>query len=196
MSTVQFPGLLGSRAFIRPLSVADAESCVEVESVFPPSERCSKEKFIYRLTVCPQLCLGLFVENPEAEGMPILVGHVIGNRVARGIINGSMDMPQTWDGGNEAVILDGEVIGNDPNGRNIGVHSLAIRSEYQGKGIGRALMNEYVRYLRSSPALADNIVIITYDRLIKFYESVGFRNLGISDCTFGGGGWNALELHL
>ncbi|GAD94193.1 hexokinase family protein [Paecilomyces variotii No. 5] len=185
--------LVGFRAFIRPLSVADVESCIEVESVFPPPERCSKEKFIYRLTVCPELCLGLFVENPENERRPTLVGHVIGNRVTHGITDGSMDMPQNWNGGDETVVLDGEIIGNDSNGRNIGVHSLAIRSEYQGKGIGRALMNEYVRYLRGSAASADSIVIITYDRLVKFYESVGFRNLGISDCSFGGGGWNALH---
>ncbi|RWR00047.1 acyl-CoA N-acyltransferase [Paecilomyces variotii] len=192
MSMVQFDELAGLRAFTRPLSVSDVESCVEVESVFPPQERCSKEKFVYRLTVCPEICLGLFVETPEDEGTPTLIGHVIANRVSHGITDGSMELPQNWSGGKDVVMVDGQVIGNDPNGRKIGVHSLAIRSEYQGKGIGRALMKEYIHFLRGSNESADSVVLITYDRLVRFYESVGFRNLGTSSCTFGGLVWNAL----
>lgn len=103
-----------------------------------------------------------------------------------------MELPQNWSGGKDVVMVDGQVIGNDPNGRKIGVHSLAIRSEYQGKGIGRALMKEYIHFLRGSNESADSVVLITYDRLVRFYESVGFRNLGTSSCTFGGLVWNAL----
>lgn len=44
MKPVQFPGLDGLKAFIRPLSVVDVDSCVIVESAFPEQERCSKEK--------------------------------------------------------------------------------------------------------------------------------------------------------
>lgn len=89
-------------------------------------------------------------------------------------------------------MVDGQVIGNDPNGRKIGVHSLAIRSEYQGKGIGRALMKEYIQFLQDSNESAESVVLITYDRLVRFYESVGFKNVGRSPCTFGGLVWNAL----
>jgi hypothetical protein len=39
-----FPGLVGLKAFTRPLTVADLESCLVVESAFPPQERCSGEK--------------------------------------------------------------------------------------------------------------------------------------------------------
>lgn len=40
----QCPGLSGLNAYMRPLSVTDVKSCVEVENTFPEQERCSEEK--------------------------------------------------------------------------------------------------------------------------------------------------------
>ena len=49
---------------IRPLTIQDIDQCVELEAKgFPPEERCSREKFNYRLTVAPELCAGLFVRE-------------------------------------------------------------------------------------------------------------------------------------
>lgn len=48
MKPVHFPGLDNLKAFIRPLSVADVDSCVVVESAFPEQERCSNEKVNYK----------------------------------------------------------------------------------------------------------------------------------------------------
>lgn len=57
METVNFPGLAGSEAFIRTLSVADVDSCVRVESTFPEQERCSKDKVGRQIADPPQaLC--------------------------------------------------------------------------------------------------------------------------------------------
>lgn len=100
-----------------------------------------------------------------------------------------MEMPEKWNGSCDVVTVDGHVIGNDGNGRFVGVHSLAIRPEYQGKGLGRALMDEYIKYVRHSIDSSQSIVIIAHDHLIRFYESFGFKNLGPSPCAFGGGGW-------
>ncbi|CAG8404854.1 unnamed protein product [Penicillium salamii] len=187
MKAMQFPGLADQKAFVRPLAGSDLESCLEVESAFPEQERCSKEKFIYRLTVCPEICLGLFEEKPQGAQ---LIGHVIATRVsANRVTDGSMEMPERWTGSSDTVTMDNQVIGNDAKGRFLGVHSLAIRSEYQGMGLGRALMNEYILYAGQSIESAQSIVIIAHDHLIKFYESFGFKNLGPSPCAFGGGGW-------
>lgn len=101
-----------------------------------------------------------------------------------------MEMPPDWKDGDDVVLVEGEVVGHDGNGRNIGVHSLAIRSDYQKKGIGRSLMDEYIKYARNSLKDVDNIVIIAHDHLIQFYESFGFENMGPSPCAFGGGGWH------
>lgn len=49
---------------IRPLTIEDLKQCVTLEARgFPEPERCSEEKFKYRLTVCPELCSGLFVRE-------------------------------------------------------------------------------------------------------------------------------------
>lgn len=49
---------------IRPLTIEDIDQCVSLETRgFPESERCLEEKFQYRLTVCPELCSGLFVRE-------------------------------------------------------------------------------------------------------------------------------------
>lgn len=198
---------LAHAAFVRPLSIADLDSCVEVESAFPEHERCSREKvkqslaahsqirhsnksqFIYRLTVCPEPCLGLFLEVPGSTESPQLVAHVIGNRLPTNrVTDGSMKMPDGWNRSHETVTVDGEVIGNDPTGQFIGVHSVAVRTEYQKGGFGRALMKAYVHYVRQS-ITAQSVVLIAHDHLIRFYESVGFKNLGPSPCAFAGGGW-------
>lgn len=105
-----------------------------------------------------------------------------------------MEMPKNWqpptnNDEDETCVVDGQVIGNDKNGRNVAVHSLAVVPEYQGKGIGRALMNEYIRYVSGFSASVDGVVIIAHGHLIRFYESCGFENLGPSPCAFGGGGW-------
>lgn len=56
----EFPAHLA----IRPLTVEDADQVEALEAVgFPPSERCSREKMLYRLTVCPELTSGLFVRE-------------------------------------------------------------------------------------------------------------------------------------
>lgn len=147
-------------------------------------------QFIYRLTVCPELCLGLFIEQPDTKDQARLIGHVIATRVSvNRVIDASMEMPSNWNGGKEAVADGDQVIGNDPNGLYVGVHSLAISPDYQGMGVGRALMDEYVQYVGASVTSVKSIVIIAHDHLIRFYESFGFKNLGPSPCAFGGGGW-------
>lgn len=49
---------------IRPLTIEDLNLCLSLEAKgFPESERASAEKLEYRLTVCPELCSGLFVRE-------------------------------------------------------------------------------------------------------------------------------------
>lgn len=49
---------------IRPLTIEDIDLCLSLEAKgFPEAERCTEEKFRYRLTVCPELCSGLFIRE-------------------------------------------------------------------------------------------------------------------------------------
>ncbi|KAI1276732.1 hypothetical protein F5Y07DRAFT_127820 [Xylaria sp. FL0933] len=59
---------------IRPLTISDLESCVALENAaFPNLARCSRDKFVYRLTACPELCMGVFctVVPSNAKGWEI-----------------------------------------------------------------------------------------------------------------------------
>lgn len=105
-------------------------------------------------------------------------------------------MPKGWVSSTEVVKVGGQVIGNDAEGRSIGVHGLVIVPEYQGKGLGRDLMAYYIEYARTLGQSADGIAIIAHDHLLKFYESFGFKNLGPSSCDFGGGGWYEMVSNL
>ena len=74
-------------------------------------------------------------------------------------------------------------------GRTIAVHSLAVLPEHQGKKVGSMLMESYTQRIKDSK-IADRIALLAHGELIKFYEKLGFRNLGPSETKFGGGGWN------
>ncbi|GAB1203052.1 hypothetical protein APSETT445_001678 [Aspergillus pseudonomiae] len=66
---------------------------------------------------------------------------------------------------------------------------MPILPAYQGTGVGNYLVKEYVEYIRNAEIEADRIVLICHDYLIRFYESAGFVNRGLSRCQFAGGGW-------
>ncbi|KAE8419047.1 hypothetical protein BDV36DRAFT_252322 [Aspergillus pseudocaelatus] len=102
-----------------------------------------------------------------------------------------MKMPSDWRSRSphDPVIVDGEVIGDDPRGTNIAVHSVAVLPAYQGTGVGKCLVKAYVEYIRNAGIEADQIMLICHDYLIRFYESAGFVNRGPSPCQFAGGGW-------
>lgn len=149
----------------------------------------NQEQFCYRLSHIPDLCLGLFVKEEQNDR---LIGHVIANRTStQSITEGSMEMPENWRSltPNDVVKVHGEVIGNDPNGTTIAIHSVVIIPEFQGKGVGKELVKAYIKYIRDVNIPGDRLLLIAHGHLIKFYESTGFKNQGRSECQFAGGGW-------
>lgn len=80
-------------------------------------------------------------------------------------------------------------IGHQENGRTLALHSLAVLPDYQGRGLGTALVKSYVQRMLESD-VADRVALLTYDRLIPYYEHLGFEHIGRSRCKFGGGEWN------
>lgn len=206
---------------IRPLTIEDVTKCVELETKgFQPDERCSEEKFKYRLTVCPELCSGLFIrdytarynainlpevadklsrtqssaEDDEEDQLPVkssvtketLIGHIIATRIKNLTINeASMELPSESN----------PDAGHFETSRYIGVHSVVIDPEWQGKNLGTLLLHDYIQKL-SNQDLGDKVVIIAHDKLIPFYEKIGFTNLGKSECKFAGETWYDLSIDL
>ena len=81
-----------------------------------------------------------------------------------------------------------ELPGHREQGRTLCIHSLAVLPAYQRRGLGRTLLTAYLQRMESH-GIADRAALLTHEALIPYYESFGFRNLGRSEASFGGGGW-------
>ncbi|KAL8795330.1 MAG: hypothetical protein Q9195_002200 [Heterodermia aff. obscurata] len=196
--------------YIQTLTVADVDSCVALENAaFPEHERCSREKFIYRLNTSPEIALGLFStsddnglasssptypsarppdsQNPSKKG--VLIGHVIATKSsASRVTDASMDFPHDWQSNCSST----DTRGHQESGRSIVVHSVAIVPNFHGRGMGKMMLKSYVQRMETS-GIGDRIILLAHDELIKFYENSGFRDQGQSEVKFGGGGWNDMS---
>lgn len=56
-------------------------------------------------------------------------------------------------------------------------------------------MKAYIQRIKDSK-IAERVALLAHDPLIKFYVGMGFENMGDSQATFGGGGWNNLVCQL
>ncbi|KAI1205686.1 acyl-CoA N-acyltransferase [Annulohypoxylon truncatum] len=201
---------------IRPLTVSDLESCVALEDAAfeNPAHRCSREKFEYRLSVCPELCLGLFctivpdkareagyeistlpvahpVETGRSDGAKsVLVAHIIATRShAKTVTDEAMDYPRDFRTNKRNVLP----IGHQEDGQTICIHSLAIHPKLHGCHLGKLIMLAYLQRIKSAD-MAKYCALICEDFLVPFYKRFEFRHLGPSEAQFGGGGWNDMTV--
>ncbi|KAI3404543.1 hypothetical protein KGF56_002642 [Candida oxycetoniae] len=209
---------------IRPLTIEDLDQCVELESKgFSEEERCPAATMRYRLTVAPELCSGLFIRDfewkynllnlPEVarqverehdesknhkemdeEEFPgkssvtkeTLVGHIIATKIAgTRISEASMQLPT------EGVQGSGHI----ESSRIIGVHSVVIEPKWRGKNLAALLLHDYIQKL-SNQDVGDQLVLIVHEKLIPFYEKMGFSNLGESACKHANTKWYDMAVDL
>jgi ribosomal protein S18 acetylase RimI-like enzyme len=117
----------------------------------------------------------------------VLLGHIIATKTDNTLVKlGDMEIPENWKDADFKPT--GTSVGHQNHGRTLAVHSLAVVPEHQHKGLGRILMKGYQQRIQSA-GVADRIVIITYERLVPFYESLGFSNKGKSSNPYGGEEW-------
>ena len=158
---------------IRHVLPKDLDECFQVEiSGFTPEEAASKETILLRIDSFPQ---GFLVAE--------LNGRVIG------ILNSaSTDKDDISD---EELK---QLIGHDPNGRNMVVFALAVLPEYRNQGIARQLMRRFAEEARKLGK--QNILLMCKQHLIHYYESMGFEHAGLSKSTHGGAEWHEMRLRL
>lgn len=89
---------------------------------------------------------------------------------------------------------------HDDDGESLCIHSLVIDRAYRGQGFGRSVLLAYVEEYRQAVLEGSlplkRILLICRERLIPFYESVGFHNLGQSSVVMGDKPWFLQELLL
>lgn len=135
----------------------------------------------YRLTTCPELCLGVFctavpsqttgcdietlatarpVETDRADkAVSVLLAHIISTRCCgETITDADMDYPKDWQS------LRGKSVdlGHQESGRTVGIHSLAVSPKLQGCGIGKMIVKAYLQQMNNS-GLADRVSLLCQD---------------------------------
>ena len=145
---------------------------------FPYSEA-DDVQFIYRLNKCGELCLGIFctvvpgsgikaetldtgrpVETSRKNGaISVLIGHVVAAKTNDlTASDASMDYPRDWDSENPTP----SKLGHQEAGRTIVLHSVAILPLFQGRGLGRVLMQAYIQQMNGA-GIADRLALIAHD---------------------------------
>lgn len=206
---------------VRPLTISDLESCVALENAAfaNPEHRGSREKFLYRLTTCPELCMGLYctvvpsnakgweidtlhtarpVETGRSDGaVSVLLAHIVATMSQdRVVTDEAMDYPRE-----PAADDDDENRENWPRaghrkaGRTLCIHSLAVHPKLQGVGMGKLILMAYMQHIKHSEC-ADRIALICQDYLVNYYKRFGFVYMGPSNASAHGSGWHDMAFNL
>lgn len=162
-----------SEVVIRTVLPKDLDDCFRVEtSGFPPEEAATRETIKLRMETFTQ---GFLVAE--------LDGRVIG------ILNSAVTDKD--DLSDEALK---QLVGHDPNGRNMVVFALAVLPEFQKQGVARQLMLHFMDEARQNNKEA--ILLMCKQNLIAYYERLGFTHAGLSKSTHGGAEWHEMRLSL
>ena len=158
---------------IRHAVPTDLDGCFLVEtSGFSPEEAATRETIKLRIDTFPQ---------------GLLVAEINGSVV--GILNSAAT--------DKDDISDEELkqlIGHDPNGKNMVIFALAVLPEFQKQGIARQLMDRFVEEARALKK--ENVLLLCKQHLITYYEKLGFDHVGLSRSTHGGAEWHEMRLAL
>lgn len=95
--------------------------------------------------------------------------------------------PDGWKSNSQSA--NSVAVGHQPAGKTIALHSLAVSPNFQKGGLGRGLMKLYINQLNGQ---ADRISILTYDRLVPYYQKLGFTHYGKSNSEYAGIAWHDL----
>lgn len=129
------------------------------------------------------------VYNPsEISDCDELIAHTISTKsVSPVVTDEDMAVPSAWKTDPTATYD----VGHQPEGRTITLHSLAVAPNLQKSGYGKTLMAYYIDHMKQT-AQAERISILTYDRLVSYYEKLGFTHYGKSQSEYAGVAWHDL----
>lgn len=156
---------------IRHTAPADLPALGRIEAVcFPAAEAASEETLRGRFEVFPE-----YFFTAEDGERPV------------GFINGMMT--------NCAAICD-EMFStpatHNPDGARLAVLGLNVLPEYRRQGIARRLMETLLGQAQADGK--SGAVLTCKEHLIRYYESFGYRCLGLSASVHGGAVWYDMAL--
>lgn len=155
---------------IRAARPEEVERIAEVEAIcFPAAEAAGLEDFKERMEAFPENFL------VAVDGEKII-----------GFINGcNTDKPVLGD----ELYHDAKL--HKKNGEIQTVFGLDVLPEYQHRGIGHKLMRAYIELARTTGKEA--VILTCKEQKITFYESLGYKKLGVADSCHGGAVWYDMQ---
>ena len=155
----------------RTAQLSDLDRVTEIEYIcFPAEQAATRAAFEQRIKTFPSHFILL-----EHEGTPI------------GFVNGAVldaryiedEMYERTDSHNE-------------RGAYQSVYGLDVLPEYRGRGLAHKLMAQLIDQAKKEGRRG--VTLTCLDEKIGFYETMGFKNEGVSASSHGGAGWNNMIL--
>lgn len=154
---------------VKDEDVADAHT-IELAG-YPKDEAASLEAFRYRQREAPELFLGAYL--PDESGRK-LVGYVCATT-------------------SRSPSLTHESMSTHEPGPSVCIHSVCIAPDHRRKGVGLALLKEYLSRLESQPDRLgyqlERVLLITHEDLRSLYEKAGIEWAGESAVVHGSRPW-------
>lgn len=151
---------------IRTAEPADLEAIARVElACFPAAEAADRKSLKERLEVFPESFL-------VAEA----------GRQIIGFINGAVT--------DERAIADEmfeDISLHNPSGAYQSIFGLDVIEAYRSRGVASLLMNTLIERARKQGR--KGLILTCKEHLIKYYESFGYVNMGVSASVHGGAVW-------
>ena len=151
----------------RTAQLSDLDRVTEIEYIcFPAEQAATRAAFEQRIKTFPSHFILL-----EHEGTPI------------GFVNGAVldaryiedEMYERTDSHNE-------------QGAYQSVYGLDVLPEYRGRGLAHKLMAQLIDQAKKEGRRG--VTLTCLEEKIGFYETMGFKNEGVSDSSHGGVVWN------
>lgn len=158
---------------IRHVNAADLDRCYIIETLaYEGDEAATREKIATRIATWPD---GFIVAEVDGQ-------------VAGFINSGAAFEVQMSD---EAFK---ELIGHDPAGPNVVIMSVVVHPDYQGLGLAKRLLGEFIERMRAQGKAT--IHLMCKERHIPLYAGFGFAYIKPSESDHGGMAWHEMILTL
>lgn len=158
---------------IRHVTAADLDRCYAIETLaYEGDEAATREKIATRIATWPD---GFIVAEVDGQ-------------VAGFINSGAAFEVQMSD---EAFK---ELIGHDPAGPNVVIMSVVVHPDYQGLGLAKRLLGEFIERMRAQGKAT--IQLMCKERHIPLYAGFGFAYIKPSESDHGGMAWHEMILSL
>lgn len=155
----------------RTAQLSDLDRVTEIEYIcFPAEQAATRAAFEQRIKTFPSHFILL-----EHEGTPI------------GFVNGAVL---------DARYIEDEMYArtdsHNERGAYQSVYGLDVLPEYRGRGLAHKLMAQLIDQAKKEGRRG--VTLTCLDEKIGFYETMGFKNKGVSDSSHGGVVWNNMIL--